>query len=887
MKTRTLNSLVPALAHLDTTPQRSRIGARRLRRFIVPRPRDSAFCLGLRPVKRPEGRAPGAVARCVLLVLASAAGLWPGTGWTVTPTEFELGEAARWAAAKFKAATDTAKPGPGLYVLANNDPVQLNARGGKPMRLADKAYTRGLYCHATSKVIVRLPSAGSEFTAIAGVDSNDQTSGGRGSVHFAVQVNGQQPFKSPLLREGMAAVPVRVDLGGATEFVLLIDDGGDGIGCDQADWADAKVRLKDGRDLWLADLPLIAGAGRQPLSTDPPFTFTYDGRPSAELLKSWKVARASRELDAKRVEHTLTYTDEATGLQVRCVAVEYRDFPTVEWTVYFKNAGQADTPILSDIQALDLGLQHPGRGEFVLHHFTGSPCTPHDFEPFETTLKPGTAKRISAAGGRPSNSDWPYFNVAWSGEGLIVVVGWPGQWAAEFTRDQATGLRITAGQEQTHLKLRPGEEIRTPLTVLQFWRGDWIRAQNLWRRWMLAHNLPRPGGKLPPVQMAACSSHQFGEMINANSASQKLFVDRYLEEKLPLDYWWMDAGWYWCDGNWGKTGTGEVDTNRFPGGLRPISDHARAKGVKTIVWFEPERVHSGTWLTQNHPEWILGGKNGGLLNLGNPEARRWLTEHVDKLLTEQGIDLYRQDFNIDPLSSWRKNDTKDRQGITENHHVTGYLAYWDELRRRHPNMLIDSCASGGRRNDLETLRRAVPLLRSDYIMEPVGNQGHTYGLSFWVPFQGTGTGSGALSPYLLRSTMVTHFTACFDVRRKNLDYDMIRRVLGQWKHYAECYFGDYYPLTPYSLDPSLWMAWQFDLPEKGEGMVQVFRRDKSVYESARFKLSGLDPSARYQITNLDSGEAKTLSGRELIEKGLPVSVSDQPGDTVLTYSRVQ
>jgi len=194
------------------------------------------------------------------------------------------------------------------------------------------------------------------------------------------------------------------------------------------------------------------------------------------------------------------------------------------------------------------------------------------------------------------------------------------KWAAEFTRDQATGLRITAGQEKPRFKLHSGEEFRTPLMALQFWKGDWIRAQNLWRRWMLAHNLPRPGGKLPPVQMAACSSHQFGEMIQANTANQELFVDRYLEEKLPLDYWWMDAGWYKCDGSWPKTGTWEVDTNRFVGGLRPISDHAHAKRVKTIVWFEPERVHSGTWLAENHPDWILGGKDGGLLNLGNPAA---------------------------------------------------------------------------------------------------------------------------------------------------------------------------------------------------------------------------------------------------------------------------
>ncbi|MGO8677387.1 MAG: alpha-galactosidase [Limisphaerales bacterium] len=629
------------------------------------------------------------------------------------------------------------------------------------------------------------------------------------------------------------------------------------------------------------------GAGRKPLTAEPPFAFTYDGKPSAELLKQWKTGRASRDLDAERVAHTLTYTDERTGLEVRCEAVAYRDFPTVEWTVYFKNTGSADTPVLADVLALDLDLERPGKGEFVLHHFTGSPCQANDFEPFETTLKPGAAKRITAAGGRPTNSDLPYFNLQWPGEGLIVVVGWPGQWAAQFTRDQATGLQVRAGQEKTRFKLRPGEEVRTPLMVLQFWQGDWIRAQNLWRRWMLAHNLPRPGGKLPPVQMAGCSSHQFGEMIHADTASQKLFVDRYIEERLPLDYWWMDAGWYWCDGSWPKTGTWEVDTNRFPGGLRPICDHAHAKGVKTIVWFEPERVHPGTWLAENRAEWVLGGKDGGLLDLGNPEARRWLTDHVDRLLTEQGIDLYRQDFNMDPLSFWQKHDAEDRQGLTENHHVSGYLAYWDELRRRHPNMLIDSCASGGRRNDLETLRRAVPLLRSDYIMEPVGNQGHTYGLSFWVPFQGTGTGSGALSPYLLRSTMVTHFTACFDMRRRDLDYDLIRRVLGQWRRYAHCYFGDYYPLTPYSLDPALWIAWQFDTPEHGEGLVQAFRRDKSVYESARFKLAGLEPEARYAITNLDSGEKKTFLGRELLENGLPVSVPDQPGDTVLTYSKVE
>ena len=135
--------------------------------------------------------------------------------------------------------------------------------------------------------------------------------------------------------------------------------------------------------------------------------------------------------------------------------------------------------------------------------------------------------------------------------------------------------------------------------------------------------------------------------------------------------------------------------------------------------------------------------------------------------------------------------------------------------------------------------------------------------------------------------MVTHFTACFDVRRPDLDYAMLRRVLGQWRKYAECYFGDYYPLTTYSLDPTLWMAWQFDLPERGAGMVQAFRRAESLYESARFLLRGLDPEARYRLTNVDSGQTQTISGRDLLGRGVSVAISEQPGSAVISYLKIR
>jgi len=643
----------------------------------------------------------------------------------------------------------------------------------------------------------------------------------------------------------------------------------------------------------------LDGVGPSLFGTELPFSFSFDGKSSTDLLKSWEVRRDSRPLDAQRSERTVTWTDPKTRLQIRLVAVAYADFPTVEWTLYFKNTGTGDTPVIANIQALDLKLMRGGQGEFLLHHNVGSPADGNDYGPLETPLGPGSTTRLGGAGGRPTNKDWSYVNLVWGEQGLILAVGWPGQWAAEFVRDQERGLTLRAGQELTHFKLLPGEEVRSPLIALQFWQGDWIRAQNVWRRWMEAHSMPKPGGHLPPAQLEASSSRQLGEMINANETNQIEFLDRYRAEGIKLDYWWMDAGWYVnYGGGWPRVGTWEVDSNRFPRGLRAVSDYAHRRGIKTLLWFEPERVTAGTWLSQNHPEWILGGTNGGLLDLGNDDARRWLTDHVDKVLTEQGIDLYRQDFNMDPLDFWRNHDTPDRQGITEIKHVTGYLAYWDELRRRHPNLLIDSCASGGRRNDLETMRRAVPLWRSDYAYEAIGHQCMTYGLSLWLPFHGTGTvatqdapyyggGRTPVDPYAFWSNAgQSSLGLGIDIRIKDLDYAKLRGLLADWRQVSPDYYGDFYPLTPWNRSRDTWIAWQFDRPEAGEGIVQVFRRDASVYESARFKLHGLEPGTRYRVSRVgEAARSEAQSGAALMNPGLLVNIAEPPGVAVLRYQR--
>lgn len=103
------------------------------------------------------------------------------------------------------------------------------------------------------------------------------------------------------------------------------------------------------RKVWL----LKPGLQDSLFTTEPPFSFTYGGQLSTELLKTW-VRKCNTRLRDSRTEHTLNYTSPKGGLVVRCVAIEYNDFPVVEWTLCFKNAGSADTPIIKNIQALDI-----------------------------------------------------------------------------------------------------------------------------------------------------------------------------------------------------------------------------------------------------------------------------------------------------------------------------------------------------------------------------------------------------------------------------------------------------------------------------------------------------------------------------------------------------
>ena len=206
---------------------------------------------------------------------------------------------------------------------------------------------------------------------------------------------------------------------------------------------------------------------------------------------------------------------------------------------------------------------------------------------------------------------------------------------------------------------------------------------------------------------------------------------------------------------------------------------------------------------------------------------------------------------------------------------------------RHPNLRIDSCASGGRRDDLETMRRAVPLIRNDCLFEPTSQQRHHFAFASWIPYHGAGyvTGKSAIGglgqpdiePYGFRSNMSPSLTLCYDMRKTDLNYRLAETLFAQLKSVQPNYLGDYYPLTPYTLANDAWLAWQYDRPETGSGVVQAFRRPDCGTTDMTFRLYGLNPDIQYDLENLDGGK-ETLSGRQLMEQGLTItSITDLGG----------
>ena len=636
-------------------------------------------------------------------------------------------------------------------------------------------------------------------------------------------------------------------------------------------------------DTYLADLGTL------------PFSFEYDGTSYTGFpAETFRQVEHRRSVQGKKESNLFVL--KASDLQVTVDTAFYAGYGAYEWIVWFENTGTRNSGVIRNMRAADMAFAgaHP-----VLKGILGD--HENQYRPYVRVLNEAPVQFRSDKG-RPTHIWFPYFNLEHGDGGTLIALGWGGTWEAQFTADGKGHTHFAAsGTNDLCTYLKPGEKIRSPLlSFLPYTVRDENHATNLWRRWFLDCNLPRRSAKGDPVKPFSTTwlAGDTGIPNSDGSISERHFtwkpsLEKMLGEDIHMDYRWFDAGWYFApDGStverdwWGTVGTWELDTVKWPGNsFRNSVDFAHTHGMKTLVWFEPERVTHVDDLVKNwgyKREWAIECGNVIANNIGNEECFQWTLGRILSFMEKHNVDMYREDNNCDPRKCWdvfSSREGKNRKGIVENKSVVAHYRLWDSIiaycARTGKDTFVDSCASGGGRNDLESLRRGIPLMRSDADRTTTALR-LSMGTAFnrWVPFQGAAcveqseqlAVDGKHDVYIFRASYnpILNLSAQW-VQDPNTDFELIRFGLREWGTVKDYLLKDFYLLTPWNgpEDRTHWTSYVYFDPEKDSGVLFAFRMEEAAEQSCLHRLTMLNPGRTYELRDADKGVIGTFKGSEL------------------------
>ena len=606
-----------------------------------------------------------------------------------------------------------------------------------------------------------------------------------------------------------------------------------------------------------------------------PFTFKVDG----EEFNPDEWERLQYLPDSEDYIDKFVLRNNEKGLEVTVEAKLFEENATCQWTVYIKNTGKENSGVISDFHALDSSFS---TGDAEVYYSMGSDTAASDFSLIKKNLT-SSERKFSGNEGKPTEKYLPYFNISGENGGIMLGIGWTGQWAASLSEEDGI-TDISVKQENFEAYLLPGEEIRSPLVSISFYENsNPLKGFNLFRKWIndcvYPENVTQKYYTVMEVAgpMSTRTSDEIIEILDSFDGS--VYAD--------TDAFWMDAGWYeynegWYDG----VGNWTVDTSRYDNGISELSGYAKEKGLGHVLWYEPERVFPGTQfhdIGSQHEEWLIyGGGDNIMWNLANEEAFTYYCEYLLNSMKENGVTIYRQDFNFAPLEYWQNADRDfydGRTGICENHYVTNLYRFLDYLTENIDGLIIDNCASGGKRLDLEMAYRSIPFWRSDYNCAVHYNlfeatQSQTYGLSFWLPISGTAL--NMQSEYSSRSGVMPLMLMDFYAHQvPNFSF---------YKEQREFMTGRYYPLDFGSFDTNKMHAMQYSSDDGLSGTALIYKRADVTDNDYNIKLNGLVSSQTYTVYDIDTPETiYTLTGEELMSDGLTIPLPDGEKAIFLMY----
>jgi alpha-galactosidase len=580
---------------------------------------------------------------------------------------------------------------------------------------------------------------------------------------------------------------------------------------------------------------------------------------------SWRAAGGALELKS-------AVGETPTGLVVRCSMT---------------NLSGADVS-LTAIEPVCLEFA-VGRQNWVHYHAKGG-TTDWDIPPnaYSTRVTYDLCHTLylqSHGAGRSSNEDLPLLiSVAEPlAAGLFFGMEWSGEWILKMSAVGDDKVRLACGFKSS-LTIAPGQTFDLPPVHLGFFEGGFDEGTNALRRHIYEQVCPPYQGK--PTLPRVSYDHWFG-IENRNTIDfMKTQVDRAAEMGIEVfvhDASWFEGGFPNGVGNWGL-----VDRGKFPNGLEELAGYVRSKGMDFGLWFEIERAAPETSAVRHHPEFFVeapqwhaqpfGGCTGRQfhLNLALPEAQDWAIETVGGWIERLDIRWSRWDYNIEPNPFWR---SVDPTGAIQFAYMKGLYRVLDTLMARYPDWMVETCASGGRRFDLGTIRRAHTCWISDHTtypevcrhMQARANRflpGHLLNSSVAVS---PGRGLSELDDTAILSRMLGKLA--FDGDIASLSPEVALRA----RHWSEVFKSirhllvqDFHQLTPAPTTVDGWDVMSFNAYDGSEAALFAFSGREAGEMS--IPLRGLQAGTVYRTECQNDGTVAERTGAQLMKEGLRISL---------------
>ena len=281
---------------------------------------------------------------------------------------------------------------------------------------------------------------------------------------------------------------------------------------------------------------------------------------------------------------------------------------------------------------------------------------------------------------------------------------------------------------------------------------------------------------------------------------QKIVALADKAQKLGVEMLVLDDGWFGAR-NDDTAGLGDwiVNTKKLPGGMKSLANAINRRGMKFGLWFEPECVNQDSDLYRAHPDWAIAvpsrtpslGRNQMVLDLTRSEVRDYIVESVDAVLSSANIEYVKWDYNRHITDMY--SATLENQGEFFHKYILGLYEVLDRIfHQLHPNILFESCSSGGNRFDLGMLCYSPQIWTSDDT-DPIERLDIQGGIFNFYPLS-TVSAHVSMSPHAqtLRATPIsTRFNvASFGVLGYELDFaeltpDELKQVKAQIEFYKE------------------------------------------------------------------------------------------------------